>query len=136
MSCASERSSCCCPLMRPGARPNRHILATPYHSRRRGGSQTCLLSVTGWAESGREMRRPRKPGFIPICVASAITLAGCSSLPDSGPSANDVATRQVDANQLQRYLVVDIDPTTVDALKRRSFNSFYSAFGDHRVSAE
>ncbi len=65
-----------------------------------------------------------------------MTLAGCSSLPNSGPSASDVRTRQTDGNQIQRYIFVDINPTTIEALKRRGFGSFYSQFGDHKISTE
>ena len=83
------------------------------------------------------MRRPSRSGlFISLCFAGATTLSGCGSLPDSGPSASDVATRQIDGNQVQRYILVDINPTTIEALKRRGFGSFYSQFGDHRISTE
>ena len=57
-------------------------------------------------------------------------------MPDSGPSAQDVASRQNDGDNLPRYMVVDITPSTIDVLKRRGFGSFYSQFGDRRVSAE
>ncbi len=66
----------------------------------------------------------------------AVTVAGCSSLPNSGPSASDIATRQTDADQLQRYIFVDINPSTIAALRHRGFQSFYAKFGDHRISAE
>ena len=83
------------------------------------------------------MQGPSKSAlFISLCVASAINFAGCASLPDSGPSASDVRTRQTDGNQAPRYIVVDINPTTIDALKRRGFGSLYSQFGDRKVSAE
>lgn len=83
------------------------------------------------------MAQSRRSGLaISLVAAGAMALAGCSALPDSGPSASDVAARQVDANQAPRYMVVDINPSTINVLKRRSFSSFYSAFGDHRISAE
>ena len=47
-----------------------------------------------------------------------------------------MATRQIDGNQVQRYILVDINPTTIEALKRRGFGSFYSQFGDHKISTE
>ena len=65
-----------------------------------------------------------------------MALAACASLPDSGPSASDVASRQTDANQVPRYMVVDIDPASVEVLKRRGFGSLYAKFGDHRISTE
>ncbi len=74
--------------------------------------------------------------FSSLCAAGALTLAGCSTLPDSGPSASDVTARQTGGDQIQRYMVVDIAGSTVEALRRRGFVSFYSRFGDHRVSAE
>ena len=70
------------------------------------------------------------------CVIALLWLSGCSSLPDSGPSANDIAARQVDADQSQRYVVVDIAPATIEALKRRGYGSFSAEFGDRRVSSE
>ena len=36
----------------------------------------------------------------------------------------------------QRYMVVDITPTTVESLRRRGYGSFSAQFGDRRVSAE
>jgi polysaccharide export outer membrane protein len=63
-------------------------------------------------------------------------LSGCSSLPDSGPSANDIAAQQIDADQSRRYLVIDISPTAIEALKRRGYGSFSAEFGDRRVSSE
>jgi polysaccharide biosynthesis/export protein len=71
-----------------------------------------------------------------ICAVALLPLAGCSSLPNSGPSANDIASQQVGGDQIQRYLVVDITPATVEALKRRRSGSFSTAFGDRRVSTE
>lgn len=83
------------------------------------------------------MRRPSTSGlFTALSALGALTLAGCSSLPDSGPSASDVGSRQVDANQIPRYTVVNIDGSTIDALRRRGFGSFYSQFGDRKISAE
>ncbi|WP_113887961.1 polysaccharide biosynthesis/export family protein [Roseiarcus fermentans] len=68
--------------------------------------------------------------------AVVLALAGCSSLPDSGPSAKDVSARQVDTDQSQRYLVVDITPTAVEALRRHGFGSLSAQFGDRQPSAE
>ena len=83
------------------------------------------------------MRRNRKFGLSEAaCCAVFLTLSGCSSLPDSGPSASDVALRQTGADKSPRYMVVDIAPSTIEALRRRSFASFSAAFGDRRLSAE
>jgi polysaccharide biosynthesis/export protein len=83
------------------------------------------------------MKRPRTWTLSgAFCVIACSWLSGCSSLPDSGPSASDIAAQQVDADQSQRYLVVDISPTTIEALKRRGYGSFSAEFGDRRVSSE
>jgi polysaccharide biosynthesis/export protein len=74
--------------------------------------------------------------FSSLYAVGALTLAGCSTLPNSGPSASDVTNRQVDGDQIQRYMVVDINGSTVEALRRRGFGSFYSQFGDRKVAAE
>src|SRR5271157_1171295 len=89
------------------------------------------------AESGQEMRRPNQAGlYISILPVVVSALAGCGSLPDSGPSASDVRSQQTGADQVQRYMVVDINGSTIEALKRRGFGSFYAEFGDRRLSAE
>ncbi len=70
------------------------------------------------------------------CAIALLSLSGCGSLPDSGPSASDVTTREVGADAIPRYMVVDITPTTVESLRRRGYGSFSAQFGDRRVSAE
>ena len=86
---------------------------------------------------GRGMQRLEKSRvFVAICAFMLIPLCGCSSLPNSGPSAGDVAQQQANAEQGQRYLVVDIDGSAVEALKRRGFDSFSARFGDRNISAE
>jgi polysaccharide biosynthesis/export protein len=73
------------------------------------------------------------------CVAVGLGalegLSGCASLPGSGPSAGDVV-QQASADQTLRYEVVDIDPTVVETLRRRGFESLSARFGDHKISAE
>jgi polysaccharide export outer membrane protein len=83
------------------------------------------------------MQRPPKFGLSgAISALGLMLLAGCGSLPASGPSTSDITTQQVGADQQQRYMMVDITPTTVEALKRRGFGSFYAQFGDRRISTE
>ncbi len=89
------------------------------------------------AESGQEMRRSNRAGlYISILLVVVSTLAGCGSLPDSGPSASEVRSQQTGADQVPRYMVVDINGSTIEALRRRGFGSFYAEFGDRRLSAE
>ncbi len=71
-----------------------------------------------------------------VSAIALLSLAGCSSLPDSGPSASEVAAQQVGADQTQRYLVVDITPTSIEALRRRGYSSLSAQFGDRRIAAE
>jgi polysaccharide biosynthesis/export protein len=69
-----------------------------------------------------------------ICVGALQGLSGCS-LPGSGPSTSDVV-QQASVEQTPRYEVVDIDPTTIETLRRWSPESFSSRFGDRKLTAE
>jgi polysaccharide export outer membrane protein len=80
--------------------------------------------------------RGKRRLFLSASGPALAALAGCSSLPDSGPSANDVATQEASAEQGQRYLVVDINGSAIEALKHRDLGSFYAQFGDRKLSAE
>ena len=71
-----------------------------------------------------------------ICASALVALPGCASLPDSGPSAGDVAAQQASADQVPRYLVVDIDGAAIDALRHRGYDDFSAKFGDRNMSAE
>jgi polysaccharide export outer membrane protein len=71
-----------------------------------------------------------------MCPLALLALAGCSSLPDSGPSASDVAAQQGDSSQGPRYVLVDINSATIEALRGRASPSFSALFGDSRVSSE
>src|SRR5271157_5448822 len=86
---------------------------------------------------GQEMRRSRIAETVfAISAPALIVLTGCSSLPDSGPSAQDVTTQAASADQVPRYIVVDIDGASVEALRHRGYDSFSAQFGDRNVSAE
>src|SRR5271166_4133654 len=101
----------------------------------RSQTEALVIDVVGWL--GRRMRLPRKFRFSgPVGAVALAALAGCSSLPDSGPSASDITAQQALSDQDQRYLVVDIAPATVEALRRRGYGSFSAEFGDRRVSSE
>jgi len=67
--------------------------------------------------------------------AALLVLAGCSGIPNSGPSADDVA-QQAGTSIAQRYEIVDIDFFTVDVLRHKGADSFLSHFGDYRPSVE
>ena len=73
------------------------------------------------------------------CVAIGLGvfggLSGCALLPASGPSAGDVV-QQASVDQTLRYEVIDIDPTVIQTLRRRGFESLAARFGDHKISAE
>ena len=71
-----------------------------------------------------------------VGAVAALTLAGCGSLPDSGPSAEEIGKRQVEKDVGERYLLVDIAPSTIEATRRRDFNSLSAQFGDRRISTE
>jgi polysaccharide biosynthesis/export protein len=81
------------------------------------------------------MRFLKKSGFL-IAVLGPAFLCACASLPESGPSAQDVLLQQASTEQGLRYEVVDIDPFVVDSLRRRGYDGFSSHFGDSKLSAE
>jgi polysaccharide export outer membrane protein len=83
------------------------------------------------------MQPPGKPVlFLSACTSLLLALAGCSSLPGSGPSRSDIVNQQTSAIQGLQYTVIDIDAATVEALRRRGSLGFYAQFGDRRFSAE
>jgi polysaccharide export outer membrane protein len=80
-------------------------------------------------------RSGRSVAVFALCASALMALTGCSSLPDSGPSAGDVA-QQASADQVPRYMVVDIDGAAIEALRHRGYDSFSARFGDRNISAE
>ena len=66
-------------------------------------------------------------------------LGGCA-LPDSGPSASEVANGAAgtgaDGAAIQNYELVDVDANVVAILKSRVPDSFYARFGDYRPPVE
>ncbi|WOJ90543.1 polysaccharide biosynthesis/export family protein [Methylocapsa polymorpha] len=72
-------------------------------------------------------------GVLP--AAALLILAGCASIPNSGPSADDVA-QQAGTAIAQRYEIVDINFSTVDVLRHNGPDSFLSRFADYRPSVE
>ncbi|HEV7326857.1 MAG TPA: polysaccharide biosynthesis/export family protein [Bosea sp. (in: a-proteobacteria)] len=70
-----------------------------------------------------------------VVVVGLAALTGCSALPSSGPTAEDVVEQAAVAEQ-QRYEVVDITPEVVNVLARRAPDSFQASFGTHQPPAE
>ena len=82
------------------------------------------------------MAKRLKTGAVALSAfAVAVSLAGCSNLPASGPSANAVIQTSVDPAS-RPYEVIDIDPSSIDLLAKRPKTSFAMRFGDHRPSVE
>jgi polysaccharide export outer membrane protein len=67
--------------------------------------------------------------------AALLAFGGCSMLPGSGPSKDDIV-QQSSLPGIQRYEVVDIDSSVVDVLRHRGPDSFLAHFGDYRPSVE
>ena len=63
------------------------------------------------------------------------SLAGCSSIPTSGPSASAVIEQGTNP-ATQDYQFVDLNESMIDILNRRGRDSFAARFVDHRSSAE
>src|SRR5437868_4329440 len=70
-----------------------------------------------------------------VFAAGLAFLTGCSALPSSGPTADDV-TSQASTEELQRYAVLDISPAVNAVLQRRPSDNLLANFGDHRPPAE
>jgi polysaccharide export outer membrane protein len=71
--------------------------------------------------------------ILPSAILIAFT--GCSSIPNSGPSADDVV-QQAGSAASRRYEIVEIDFSTIDILRRNEADSLLSRFGDYRPSLE
>ena len=75
-------------------------------------------------------------------LSIAAVVAGCSYLPNVGPSADDVISQQTtvvpdsffDQHIEQRYEIVDITPPVIELLHHRAPDSFSARFGDYRPS--
>jgi polysaccharide biosynthesis/export protein len=70
--------------------------------------------------------------FWPLAL---LPMAGCSAIPTSGPSADDILS-QAGSPLAPRYELVDVDSVVVDLLRRRGPDSFQARFSDYRHSAE
>jgi polysaccharide biosynthesis/export protein len=62
-------------------------------------------------------------------------LAGCASVPTSGPSADVVIDQGAEASA-RNYQFVDLNESMIDILNHRSHDSFAAVFSDHRRSPE
>ena len=74
-------------------------------------------------------------GLVAASLA-ALGLAGCSELPSAGPSASAVASAGGNDQLARQFELIDIDPSTIEALSHRPHSSFAARFGDHRLSVE
>jgi len=74
--------------------------------------------------------------FAAFAALLALALAGCNSLPASGPSALAVIDTGTADPATKPYELIEVDPTTIDVLARRPKSSFAQKFGDHRASLE
>ncbi|GAU82903.1 polysaccharide export protein [Bosea sp. BIWAKO-01] len=70
-----------------------------------------------------------------IVAAGLTVLTGCSALPTSGPSAEDVVVQATAAEQ-QRYELLDITPEVVAILAKRVPDSFLASFGNRQPPVE
>lgn len=70
--------------------------------------------------------------LLPVAM---LALAGCSAIPTSGPSADDIVLRAGSPAAL-RYELVDVDTPVVDLLRQRGPDSFQARFSDYRPSLE
>src|SRR5271154_4334573 len=73
---------------------------------------------------------------VSIGLLSAVVgcLAGCGSVPTSGPSTDAVIAQG--SGSAQDYQLIDLDGPVVDILSRPTRDSFAGRFSDHRSSSE
>jgi polysaccharide export outer membrane protein len=71
------------------------------------------------------------------CLSTAVLscLAGCASIPTSGPSASAVIDQGSNPSS-QDYQFIDLNESVIDILNRQGRESFAAHFVDHRSSAE
>jgi polysaccharide export outer membrane protein len=70
-----------------------------------------------------------------IALGALIPLAGCSTIPNSGPSASDVI-HQASNDSLPRYEFVDLTSGVTALLEQRAPPSLFAHFGDYRMTGE
>ena len=66
----------------------------------------------------------------------AVCLAGCSSLPASGPSASDFVSQESQTGDLGGYVLVDIDERIASICNAQPRNSFVRVFSDRRPAPD
>ena len=71
-----------------------------------------------------------------ICAFALFGLSACGSLPDSGPSVQQVVQESGAGQTDQRYELVNIDSHVVDVLRHRPPDSFAARFGDRKTARE
>ncbi|MBV1700679.1 MAG: polysaccharide biosynthesis/export family protein [Hyphomicrobiales bacterium] len=78
--------------------------------------------------------------YSPAVLVGVGFLAGCSSLPEVGPSADAVVSQANGTGDngasTGAYALVNIDANVANTLSHRIPDSLYGSFGDHRASVE
>lgn len=73
--------------------------------------------------------------FSGLLGLAVVQVAGCSTFPGSGPSAEGIV-EQSEAAGKHQYLVIDISSVVLKALEKRIPDSLLLAFGDYRHAAD
>ncbi len=68
-------------------------------------------------------------------LAAGLVLAGCSTLPTTGPSTDDVI-QSGDTAVEKRYVIVDLDERVAAVLARHNGPTFRARFGDYRPAPD
>lgn len=66
-----------------------------------------------------------------LVVALGLMVAGCSSLPSTGPTSTEVVEQANSGSEI-RYILQDIDDNIVSILAKTRPSTFQTSFGDHR----
>lgn len=70
-----------------------------------------------------------------VAILSVMALAGCSSLPASGPSTADIVAQPGD-NANFGFELIDLAPASLSVLNARAVDSFSGSFGDRSGAVE
>lgn len=88
-----------------------------------------------YRRQNRRRRQERMKLFVTMGILACGLLAGCSSLPGSGPSASDVVA--VGQQPAPQYDVILVDPPTITALSQFKVPGFVGTFaGNNRSYSE
>jgi polysaccharide export outer membrane protein len=99
-------------------------MMTGYSASKSASSRTAFIGLGALKRDGSR----KKAVAIFAAAAMLASLAGCASIPSSGPTAHEVVKEVASDQNTMGMQLVGIDPTTIDQISRRN------AFADAQVA--